>query len=231
MGQPKLILYSLVIQPPDPLFKLYHPAIKLRSSCPRCPREDSFVVDNDESIPELDWTPGPQTGKWEQFRTISVVPSSINLSTPLLGHFTPQPEQSNYPANEGWRWQEDIQAWANHHHVIQMPNFPCKQTPLQPTPGPRGTQWLKDLFRQPSQPNEPPIPGPSQPSEPHEDTSTHEPEPEVALMQSTEEPFAGPATPVSIIIIDNMPIGSHPPVPLIPTMRLGSNLRTCDRPS
>ncbi|MBW0543775.1 hypothetical protein O181_083490 [Austropuccinia psidii MF-1] len=27
MGQPKLTLYSLVIQPPNPLFKHYHPAI------------------------------------------------------------------------------------------------------------------------------------------------------------------------------------------------------------
>ncbi|MBW0557902.1 hypothetical protein O181_097617 [Austropuccinia psidii MF-1] len=28
MGQPKLTLYSLVIQPPDPLFKHYHPVIR-----------------------------------------------------------------------------------------------------------------------------------------------------------------------------------------------------------
>ncbi|MBW0510894.1 hypothetical protein O181_050609 [Austropuccinia psidii MF-1] len=117
-------------------------------------------------------------------------------------------------------------------HGIQMPNLPRKQTPRQPTPGLSGTQWLEDLFChkkpkiallistfdsseltlppfvQPSQPNEPPIPGPSQPSEPHENSLTHEPEPEVALMQSMEEPFAHPATPTSIIIIDNTPIGS-----------------------
>ncbi|MBW0525305.1 hypothetical protein O181_065020 [Austropuccinia psidii MF-1] len=35
------------------------------------------------------------------------------LSTPLPrppsdGHFTPQPELSDYPADEGWQWQEDI---------------------------------------------------------------------------------------------------------------------------
>ncbi|MBW0484743.1 hypothetical protein O181_024458 [Austropuccinia psidii MF-1] len=67
--------------------------------------------------------------------------------------------------------------------------------------------------------NEQPIPGLSQPSEPHEYTLTCEPEPEVALMQSTEEPFACPATPTSVIIIDDMPIGSPlPPIsPKIPT--------------
>ncbi|MBW0489368.1 hypothetical protein O181_029083 [Austropuccinia psidii MF-1] len=60
-----------------------------RSSRPRHPCEHSFVVKDDESIPKQEWTPGPQTGQWEQFWTISPVPSSINLSTPLLGHFTP----------------------------------------------------------------------------------------------------------------------------------------------
>ncbi|MBW0551099.1 hypothetical protein O181_090814 [Austropuccinia psidii MF-1] len=57
-----------------------------RSSQPRRPHEDSFVVNDDESIPKQEWTPQPQTGRWEQFRTIIPVPSSINLSTPLLGH-------------------------------------------------------------------------------------------------------------------------------------------------
>ncbi|MBW0485809.1 hypothetical protein O181_025524 [Austropuccinia psidii MF-1] len=65
-----------------------------RSSCPRCPREDSFVVDNDENISEHKWTPGPEAGQQEQFQTISPVPSSIDLSTPSPrppsdGHFTP----------------------------------------------------------------------------------------------------------------------------------------------
>ncbi|MBW0571379.1 hypothetical protein O181_111094 [Austropuccinia psidii MF-1] len=84
-----------------------------RSSRPRHPCEDSFVVDNDETISKREWTPGPQTGQRERFRTISPVPSSINLSTPPPrppsdGHFTPRPEQSDYPADEGWQWQEDI---------------------------------------------------------------------------------------------------------------------------
>ncbi|MBW0561340.1 hypothetical protein O181_101055, partial [Austropuccinia psidii MF-1] len=99
-----------------------------RSSCPRCPREDSFLVDNDETISERKWTPGPQAGQRERFRTISPVPSSIDLSTPPPrppsdGHFTPRPERSDYPANEGWRWKEDIQAWADRHHVLSPMGF------------------------------------------------------------------------------------------------------------
>ncbi|MBW0565373.1 hypothetical protein O181_105088 [Austropuccinia psidii MF-1] len=90
-----------------------------------------------------------------------------------------------------------------------VPRLCCKQTQKQPTPGPSGTLWSEDLFCgkqqaiplliltfhsskltlppfvEPSQYNEPPIPGPSQspksqvPS--HEDALTCEPEPEVAL--------------------------------------------------
>ncbi|MBW0569008.1 hypothetical protein O181_108723 [Austropuccinia psidii MF-1] len=84
-----------------------------RSSFPRRPCEDSFVVSYDESIPKLEWTPGPQTGRQEQFWTISPVPSSVDLSNPpprppSNGHFTPQLEQCHYLDNEGWQWQEDI---------------------------------------------------------------------------------------------------------------------------
>ncbi|MBW0546583.1 hypothetical protein O181_086298 [Austropuccinia psidii MF-1] len=47
--------------------------------------------------------------------------------------------------------------------------------------------------QKPSQKDDPPIPSASQSSESqvpsHEDTSTYEPEPEVAPMQSMEEPF------------------------------------------
>ncbi|MBW0471371.1 hypothetical protein O181_011086 [Austropuccinia psidii MF-1] len=57
-----------------------------RSSHPRHPCEESFVVNNDESIPKREWTPGPQTGRWEQFQTIRPVPSIIDIYTPLLGH-------------------------------------------------------------------------------------------------------------------------------------------------
>ncbi|MBW0588239.1 hypothetical protein O181_127954 [Austropuccinia psidii MF-1] len=160
---------------------------------------------------------------------------------PSNGHFTPQPEQSDYLAAEGWRWQEDIQAWADHSPV---PSLPHEQTPQQPSPGPSGTQWSEELLREPSSTKEPPIPGPSPSSQPPEDNMTCEPEPEVAPTQSMEEPFARPATPHSTIIIDNTPVGSPPsssgtpppfhPVPpqckapLIPTMRLARNSPTYD---
>ncbi|MBW0583245.1 hypothetical protein O181_122960, partial [Austropuccinia psidii MF-1] len=49
--------------------------------------------------------------------------------------------------------------------------------------------------------DEPPIPGPSPSSKPPEDLPTREPDPEVALTQSTEESFARPGTPRSIIVI------------------------------
>ncbi|MBW0507062.1 hypothetical protein O181_046777 [Austropuccinia psidii MF-1] len=62
-----------------------------------------------------------------------------------------------------------------------------------------------------------PFSGPSQGSNSqlpsHENNSNCDPEPEVGPMQSTEAPFYCPATPCSIIINDNIPIGSpltHP---------------------
>ncbi|MBW0479340.1 hypothetical protein O181_019055 [Austropuccinia psidii MF-1] len=124
---------------------------------------------------------------------------------------------------------------------IQTPNFPCKQTPRQPTPGLSGTQWSEELFRKPYQTKEPPIPGPSPSSQPCEDDTTSEPEPEVAPTQSMEEPFAHPANLRSITIIDDTPVGSPPSshlvspsspwckAPLIPTMTLTRNLPTYNR--
>ncbi|MBW0472836.1 hypothetical protein O181_012551 [Austropuccinia psidii MF-1] len=50
------------------------------------PREDSFVVGNDEIVPECKWTMEPQAGRQERFRKISLVPSSIYFPTPLLNH-------------------------------------------------------------------------------------------------------------------------------------------------
>ncbi|MBW0590753.1 hypothetical protein O181_130468 [Austropuccinia psidii MF-1] len=46
-----------------------------RSSCLRRPCKDFFVVDNDETISEREWTLGTQTGGRERFRTISPVHS------------------------------------------------------------------------------------------------------------------------------------------------------------
>ncbi|MBW0498012.1 hypothetical protein O181_037727 [Austropuccinia psidii MF-1] len=91
-----------------------------------------------------------------------------------------------------------------------VPSLPCEQAPWQPTLGPSGTRGSEELFHEPSQTKEPPIPGPSPSSQPPEDVPTCEPEPEVAPRQSMEEPFARPATPHSIIIIDDTPIGSPP---------------------
>ncbi|MBW0487139.1 hypothetical protein O181_026854 [Austropuccinia psidii MF-1] len=110
-----------------------------------------------------------------------------------------------------------------------VPSLPCEQTPQQPTPGRSGTQWSEELFCKPSQTKEPPIPGLSPCSQPPEDILTHEPEPEVAPMQSTEEPFACPATPSLIIIIDYTPVGSHPPPP--PSSSLTANFPSCSPPS
>ncbi|MBW0537622.1 hypothetical protein O181_077337 [Austropuccinia psidii MF-1] len=93
--------------------------------------------------------------------------------------------------------------------------MPCKQILRQTIPGPSGTRWSKDLFHEPSQHNEPPIPGPSQHSNRHEEASAPGPEPEVAPMQSMEEPFACLATPASVIIINDTPISSPTP-PEIP---------------
>ncbi|MBW0539518.1 hypothetical protein O181_079233 [Austropuccinia psidii MF-1] len=73
------------------------------------------------------------------------------------------------------------------------------------------------VFCEPSQHDEPPIPGPSPSSLPPEDIATREPEPEVAPTQSMEEPFACAATPRSIIIIADTPVGSPTPPPSTPT--------------
>ncbi|MBW0578932.1 hypothetical protein O181_118647, partial [Austropuccinia psidii MF-1] len=115
-----------------------------RSSHPRRPHKDSFVPCH---LKHRFVHPPPRP------------PSNV--------HFTPRPEQSDYPANEGWRWKEDIRAWADCHHVLSpmgfkrqkqnppdpprqnspVPSLPCEQTPRQPTPGPSGTGWLEELFR------------------------------------------------------------------------------------
>ncbi|MBW0547440.1 hypothetical protein O181_087155 [Austropuccinia psidii MF-1] len=97
-----------------------------------------------------------------------------------------------------------------------IPSLPHQQTPQQPTPGPSGTQWSEELFCEPSRTTEPPISGPSPSSQPPEDNMTCEPEPEVAPAQTMEEHFAPPATPCSIIIIGDTPVGYPPPPPSHP---------------
>ncbi|MBW0557423.1 hypothetical protein O181_097138, partial [Austropuccinia psidii MF-1] len=144
-----------------------------RSSCPRRPCEDSFVVNDDETISKREWTLGPQAGRREQFQTISPVPSSIDLSTPpprppSNGHLTPLPERSDYLADEGWRCKFSFSSLSHFSSrnntdffplLIEqnpqnpprqdspIPSLPREQTPWQPTPGPSGTRWSEELFR------------------------------------------------------------------------------------
>ncbi|MBW0505484.1 hypothetical protein O181_045199 [Austropuccinia psidii MF-1] len=132
---------------------------------------------------------------------LALSPQVLICPPPLLGHFTPLPERSDYPADEGWQWQEDIQAWADRHHVLSPMGFKHqKQNPPNPPQKtlpflvclarkPRGTQWSEELLCEPSQTEEPPIPGPSPSSQPPEEVPTHELEPEVVPTESTEEPF------------------------------------------
>ncbi|MBW0587367.1 hypothetical protein O181_127082, partial [Austropuccinia psidii MF-1] len=147
------------------------------SSHPRCPCEDSFVVNHDETISGDKWTLGPQAGRREQFRTISPVPSSINLSTPLLGH---------HPM---------LTSLLDLSEVIIRPmkdgngKRTFKLGPIVPMSCHQWDSNAKELFCEPSQTKEPPIPGPSPSSQPPEDVTTCEPEPEVPPRQSTEKPF------------------------------------------
>ncbi|MBW0476852.1 hypothetical protein O181_016567 [Austropuccinia psidii MF-1] len=94
--------------------------------------------------------------------------------------------------------------------------MPCEQALQEPTPGLSGTQWSENLFPgkqqaipflilafdlseltlppfvEPSQDNEPPIPGPSPYPETHGDLSPCKPENEVAWMHVLEEPLPQP---------------------------------------
>ncbi|MBW0477903.1 hypothetical protein O181_017618 [Austropuccinia psidii MF-1] len=61
------------------------PPLGERRSCARHPCEDSFMVDNNESIPKQEWTSLTEARRRKHFWKISRVPSSINLSTtPLM---------------------------------------------------------------------------------------------------------------------------------------------------
>ncbi|MBW0461631.1 hypothetical protein O181_001346 [Austropuccinia psidii MF-1] len=119
------------------------------------------------------------------FWMISQVPSSINLSThhPMATSLLNQSEVIIPTMKDGNGIEKNQPNSAQEDSPI--PHMPHKKTPRQPTP-------------EPSQHNEPPIPGPSQSCKslvsPHEDALTCEPESEVAATQSKEEPF-GPLAP------------------------------------
>ncbi|MBW0524939.1 hypothetical protein O181_064654 [Austropuccinia psidii MF-1] len=54
-----------------------------RSSCPRFPCKDSSVVNNDESIPEMEWTLGAQTGPRKQFLVNALLDQSEVIIWPM----------------------------------------------------------------------------------------------------------------------------------------------------
>ncbi|MBW0559675.1 hypothetical protein O181_099390, partial [Austropuccinia psidii MF-1] len=147
-----------------------------------------------------------RNGCREQFWMISPVPSSIDLSTPLLGHhpmvtsLLDQSELIIRPMKDGngertfklgpivtmscHPWDSNAKVKKNQPNPPQqdspVPSFPHEQTPQQPTPSPSGNQCELTVppFVEHSRTNEPPIPGPSPSSKPHEDILTHELEPE-----------------------------------------------------
>ncbi|MBW0528730.1 hypothetical protein O181_068445 [Austropuccinia psidii MF-1] len=176
-----------------------------RSSCPRFPHRDSFVVANDESIAEREWTPGHQTGRLKRFQTISPVPSSIYLSTPLRGHhpmvtlLLDWSEVIIQPMKDG-NGRRTFELGPIVTHGIQTPKTKHTKSPMTRltcslyasqanAAATHSSELTLPPFVEPSQHHERPISGPSQPSEPHEDALTHEPEPEVAPTQSMEKPF------------------------------------------
>ncbi|MBW0480583.1 hypothetical protein O181_020298 [Austropuccinia psidii MF-1] len=138
-----------------------------RSSHPRHPCEDSFVVHDDESIPEWEWTPGPQTGRRERFPTISSVPPSIDLSTPLLGHHPMGTSLLDRSENK----THQIPPNKTHLFHVCLASKP-RGNPLQAQVAPDGRRTYPVH-------NEPRMPGPSPVSEPPEDI----------LTQPMEEPF------------------------------------------
>ncbi|MBW0560115.1 hypothetical protein O181_099830 [Austropuccinia psidii MF-1] len=136
-------------------------------------------------------------------------PQVFICPSPSNGHFTPQLEQSDYLANEGGRCHrtKSTGSPATRHSC----SFYASQENFTTTDSrPEWHPMIRGLVLHPSQSSESQVPS-------HEDALTCEPEPEVAPTQSTEENFACPATPCSIIIFDNTSVSSPIPSPEIPT--------------
>ncbi|MBW0486672.1 hypothetical protein O181_026387 [Austropuccinia psidii MF-1] len=167
---------------------------------------------------------------------ISLIPSSIDLSAPFLGHHPMVTPLLDWSKVIIWSMRDengkrtfalgliitmschpwDSKAKKKTHQIRRNKTLPflvCLTSKLHGRP--LQAQVAPD---EPSQHNEPLIPGPSQASDSqlssHENDLNCEPEPDVAPMQSLEEPFAHPTTPRSFIIIDNMPIRT--PLPHLP---------------
>ncbi|MBW0538869.1 hypothetical protein O181_078584 [Austropuccinia psidii MF-1] len=155
------------------------------------------MLDNVESIPKREWTPGAQTGRWEQFGTMSPVPSSIDLSTPLLGHhlmvtsLLDRTKVIIQPMKEGnGKRTFKLGPIVTITKPTKSPSTRLTRLIYALQANPTATHsWPKDLSREPSQNDEQPIPGLSPSSEPADNVPTCEPEPEVAPTQSTEKPF------------------------------------------
>ncbi|MBW0566699.1 hypothetical protein O181_106414, partial [Austropuccinia psidii MF-1] len=155
-----------------------------KSSRPRCPGKDSFVVNNDETISEREWTSG----------RLALSPQVLICPRPLLGHHPTVTSLLDWsgviiqPMKDGDGERTFELGPINKTHQIPpdktLPFLVClaskpRGNPLQARVAPDGRRNY----------SAPPIPGLSPTSEPPEDLLTREPEPEGAPTQSTEETF------------------------------------------
>ncbi|MBW0501496.1 hypothetical protein O181_041211 [Austropuccinia psidii MF-1] len=123
---------------------------------------------------------------------ISPVPSSIDLSThyPMVTSLLDWSKVVIRPMKDG-NGKRTFEVGLIITHGIKTPKTKPSKSPA--TRLLRSFELALPPSVEPSQYNETPISGTSQSSksqvQSHEDTMTHEPEPEMALMQSTEDPF------------------------------------------
>ncbi|MBW0574887.1 hypothetical protein O181_114602 [Austropuccinia psidii MF-1] len=178
----------------------------------------------------------PKQAKGDDSGKLALSPQESICTPPLLGHnpmvtsLLDQSEVIILPMKDGDGKQTfklgpivimPCHPWDSNAKVKQNPPSPLqKDSPVQclPCEHPRGNPLQARVApNEPSQHNEPPLPGPNPSSKPPEDVATRKPTPEVAPTQSMEEPFACPTTPRLIIIIGNTPVGSPPPISPAPT--------------
>ncbi|MBW0488078.1 hypothetical protein O181_027793 [Austropuccinia psidii MF-1] len=253
ISQPKLMLYSLFIWPPKPLFKLHHPDIMLHTrnahllsnpsdhAARGVPAQDGLARTPLWSMmmkvfPSRNGNRDPKQAERKESAQLALSSPVTIFPPPLLGHHmivTSLLEWSEviiWPMKEG-NGERTFKLGPIVTHGIQTPKKP-RGNPLQ-------AQVAPD---EPSKHDEPPIPGPSSSSEPPEDIPTCEPEPEVAPTQYTEEPFGNSpllflysyqlflTPPLNISSLSCysalVPPRTAPPPPLIPTMTLARNLPT-----
>ncbi|MBW0523464.1 hypothetical protein O181_063179, partial [Austropuccinia psidii MF-1] len=192
-----------------------------RSSCPRCPHKDSFVVNDDESIPERERTPDPKQADRNDSGQLALSPQASICPPPLLGHHPMVTSLLDW-SKVIIRLMKD----GDGEGTFELgPIFTMSCHPWYSNTKKKPTEYALTTLTRSIYPS----------SEPPEGVPTCEPEPEVAPTQSMEEPFgksqihffnssqlflsrACPATPRSVIIINNMPIQSPlTPPPSTPT--------------